>query len=268
MSLLDMFNYPFMRRALLTGLILSIALPLIGVTLVLRRTSMTGDALAHASLAGVAGGLVASVDPVVGALVAGVLASLCIEGVRRSMPRYADVAIAVVSAVGAGGAGILSSFAGNTKSLDSYLFGSIVVVSDAELAMVVVLGLAIVLFTWICRRALFVLAIDARTARTSGIRVALIDTIFAVVTGIIISISARTIGSLVVSSMLVIPVACALQLTSGYRKTIGVALIISVVSVILGLVISYYVGLKPGGTIVILGAIMLVASIFIHRLRA
>lgn len=263
----DFLNYAFMQRALLTGIILAVALPLIGVTLVLRRTSMMGDALSHISLAGVAGGLAASIDPVLGALVAGVLGAFCINTIRRQMPRYADVAIAVVSAVGAGLAGILSAYIGNTRSLDSYLFGSIVAVSDAELALVVVLGMVVLAFALLFRRALLVLAIDERTARSCGVPVVLVDTIFAVVTGVVVSISARTIGSLVVSSMLVLPVAASLQLTRGYRNAILVAVLISFVCVVIGLICSYYLGWKPGGTVVVLSAAVLVVSLIVARAR-
>lgn len=267
MLLLELFQYSFMRRALLTGLILAIVLPLIGMTLVLRRTSMMGDALSHASLAGVAGGLAASIDPVLGALIAGVLGALCIDGIRRSIPRYADVAIAVVSAVGAGLAGILSAYIGNTRSLDSYLFGSIVAVSNAELALVVALGIVVLLFVVLFRHTLFVLAIDEKTARASGVSVAVVDTLFAIMTGVAISISARAIGSLVVSSMLVLPVAASLQLARGYKNTNLCAVLISCVCVLIGLATSYFLGWKPGGTIVIMSAMVLVVSIFVHRIR-
>ena len=156
-----------MQRALLAGAALAVALPLIGVTLVLRRTSMTGDALAHCSLAGVAGGLVAGIDPVVGALVACIIASLSMEGMRRRMPRSADLTIAVVSAVGAGLAGVLSSFAGNTRSLDDYLFGSIVAVSADELRSVLVLSCGVVAFWVIARRALFSISVDESMSLSS-----------------------------------------------------------------------------------------------------
>lgn len=252
-----MLGYQFMQRALLAGAALAVTLPLIGVTLVLRRTSMTGDALAHCSLAGVAGGLVAGIDPVVGALVACVIASLSMEGMRRRMPRSADLTIAIVSAVGAGLAGILSSFAGNTRSLDDYLFGSIVAVSADELQSVLMLSCGVVAFWIVVRRALFSISVDESMARASGVRVAAVEVAFALVTGVVISISARIIGSLVVSSMLVTPVAVGLQVARSYRATIATAVVASLVSTMGGLVVSWYLALRPGGAIVLLGALIL-----------
>lgn len=256
-----MLGYAFMRRELACGVVLALVLPLVGVTLILRRTSMAGDALSHCSLAGVAGGLVTGFDPVVGALVACVIAALSIEGVRRSMPRHADVAIAVVAATGAGLAGILSSFAGNTRSLDDFLFGSLVSVSDAELAVVVVLGVLTLFALFAMRRALFVLSLDEDLARTCGVHVRLVDMAFAVVVGIVVSISARTIGSLVVSSMLVVPVAAGLQVARSYRSCLVVGVVVSLASCVAGIVASYVFGLRPGGTIVLVCVAILLGCI-------
>ena len=261
-----MLEYAFMRRALLAGILLAIALPLVGTSLVLRRTSMTGDALSHASLAGVAGGLVAGVDPVLGALVACVIASLGMEAVRRRLPRHADVAIAVASATGAGLAGVLSSAKGNSAGLDSFLFGSIVAISEEEQLMVVGLAAVVVILALLFRREVFMMSLDEGIAATAGVHTVAVGFVLAVVTGVVVSIAARVIGSLVVSSMLVIPVAAAMQVARSYRGTIVWAVGVSLFSTVTGLVASYYLGAKPGGAIVlvcvaIMGMLSLVSAL-------
>jgi len=261
-----MLEYAFMRRALLAGVLLAVALPLVGTALVLRRTSMTGDALSHASLAGVAGGLVAGVDPVLGALVACVIASLGMEVVRRRLPRHADVAIAVASATGAGLAGVLSSAKGNSAGLDSFLFGSIVAISEEEQLMVAGLATVVVLLAVLFRREVFMMSLDEGIAATAGVRTVPVGFALAVVTGVVVSIAARVIGSLVVSSMLVIPVAAAMQVARSYRGTIVWAVGVSLFSTVTGLVASYYLGAKPGGAIVlvcvaIMGVLSLVSAL-------
>ena len=261
-----MLEYAFMRRALLAGILLAIALPLVGTSLVLRRTSMTGDALSHASLAGVAGGLVAGVDPVLGALVACVIASLGMEAVRRRLPRHADVAIAVASATGAGLAGVLSSAKGNSAGLDSFLFGSIVAISEEEQLMVVGLAAVVVILALLSRREVFMMSLDEGIAATAGVHTVAVGFVLAVVTGVVVSIAARVIGSLVVSSMLVIPVAAAMQVARSYRGTIVWAVGVSLFSTVTGLVASYYLGAKPGGAIVlvcvaIMGVLSLVSAL-------
>ena len=257
-----MLEYVFMQRALAAGIILAIALPLVGSSLVLRRTSLMGDALSHCSLAGVAGGLVAGVNPVIGALVACIIASLGMEAVRRRLPRHADVAIAVVSAAGAGLAGVLSSAKGNTAGLDSFLFGSIVAVSEEDLMLVAVISLVVVIGALVFRHEIFLICMDEDLARASGVRVTIAGVALAVAAGIIVSVASRIIGSLVVSSMLVLPLVGAMQVARGYRAALVVSACTAIASVAAGLTCSYYGAVKPGGAIVLvcLGLLALLAA--------
>ena len=261
-----MLQYEFMQKAFLVGIILACSLPLIGIPIVLRRTSMTGDALAHCSLAGVAAGLLGGIDPVLGALIACIIAGLSIEAVKAKLPHYADLSIAVVSAIGAGLAGVFSSYGGTGRSLDDYLFGSIVAVDTKEIGLVVIVGIIVILFAWVMRRDLFLMALDPEAARTSGVAVRTLSILFAVVSGAAISISARAIGTLVVSSVLVLPIACSLQMAKSYRQTIAISLFVSLFIVVAGISASYYFGMRPGGAIVLLGALLLILTlVFKHH---
>lgn len=259
-----MFEYVFMQKAFITGIILAIALPCVGVTIVLKRLSMTGDALSHCSLAGVAGGILAGINPIAGSLVACVGASLGIEAIRRVIPRYSEISIAVVSAAGMGLAGVLSGFTGNTSNMNSFLFGSIVSVSDAEVVGVAILGLLAVAFSVIMRRPLLSLTLDERIARTSGVPVSLINFLFSLIIAVVIAIAARTAGALIVSSMLVIPVACAMQTAKSYRALTIHAVCYAVGSTLMGLTVSYYFGLKPGGTIILIEVALLVILLVVR----
>ncbi len=260
-----MLQYEFMQKAFLVGIILACSLPLIGIPIVLRRTSMTGDALAHCSLAGVAAGLLGGIDPVLGALIACVIAGLSIEAVKVKLPHYADLSIAVVSAIGAGLAGVFSSYGGTGRSLDDYLFGSIVAVDNKEMSLVVIVGILVICFAWIMRRDLFLMALDSEAARTSGVAVRTLSVLFAVISGAAISISARAIGTLVVSSVLVLPIASALQLAKSYKQTIAISVLISLFIVVAGISLSFYFGMRPGGAIVLLGAFILIISLFAKK---
>ena len=139
---MSILQYGFMQRAFLVGILLAVITPCIGITIVLKRMSMIGDALSHSSLAGVVLGLILGVNPVAGA-------ALGIEAIRKKIPRYSEVAISIVMSAGIGLAGVLSGFVENGASLNSFLFGSIVSISEGELALVVVISvlvLAAVLF--------------------------------------------------------------------------------------------------------------------------
>ena len=140
-----MFEYVFMQRGLMVGVLLGAVIPLIGVTVVLRRLSMIGDALSHTSLAGVAGGLIAGISPVVGAVVACLAGALCVEGVRRRFKEQSELAVAIVMAAGIGLAGVLSGFVPNSSSFNSFMFGSILTVSAQETHIIMAIS---VLAVW------------------------------------------------------------------------------------------------------------------------
>lgn len=130
---MEILQYTFMQRAFLSGILLAVITPFIGITIVLKRMSMIGDALSHASLAGVALGLILGINPVAGAGVICILAALGIESIRKKLPRYSEMAITIIMSAGIGLAGVLSGYVKSSANFNSFLFGSIVSVSREEL---------------------------------------------------------------------------------------------------------------------------------------
>lgn len=256
-----MFEYAFMQRAFVAGVILGVAVPCIGVVVVLKRLSMIGDALSHTSLAGVAGGLIAGIDPVLGATIACLGAAGVVEVIRRRFEGRAELAIAVVMSCGIGLAGVLSGFVPNAASFSSFLFGSIVTVDDGELKAVAAVGLAVLAVCALMRKELFAVALDERAARVAGVRVRLVNAVFVVVCALAVSVASRTVGALIVSSMMVVPVACALQVARSWRQTIAISCGIGAAITAAGLAASFELGLKPGGTIVLIGVAVLALTI-------
>jgi zinc transport system permease protein len=252
------FAFAFMRRAMLTGVLLAIIVPCIGLIVVLKRLSLMGDALSHTSLAGVTAGLLFNINPVAGAMVASAAAALGIEAIRRRIPQYSEMATAIILSAGIGIAGVLSGFVKNAANFNSFLFGSIVSISAFEMYMVVGISIAVLLVFVLLYRELFYIALDERSARLSGVPVKLVNFIFTILTAVTVSIAARTVGALIVSSLMVVPVACAMQIAKSYRQTLLYSIGHALVFTIAGLYVSYYLGLKPGGTIVLLGVIYLV----------
>ena len=168
---MSIFEYPFMQRAFLVGILLALIIPCVGIVIVLKRLSMIGDALSHTSLAGVAAGLLFNINPVLGATAACVAAAFGIEAIRKKLPRYAEMSIAIILSAGVGLAGVLSGFVRSAASFNSFLFGSIVAISDGELYTVAVVSGIIVLAFLFLYKELFYLALDERAARMSGIPV-------------------------------------------------------------------------------------------------
>ncbi len=261
-----MLEYLFMQRALLAGVLLAVIIPCIGIIVVLKRLSMIGDALSHTSLAGVAGGLVMGVNPILGAVVATIFAALGIEAVRKRMPQYAEMSIAIIMSAGIGLAGVLSGFVKNAANFNSFLFGSIVSISDFELLLVVAISVAVMLAFLLLYKELFYLALDERAARLAGVPVKTVSFLFTILTAVTVSIAARTVGALVVSSLMVIPVACAMQLRKSFRTTLFFSIGFAVFFTVAGLFIAYYARLRPGGTIVLLGVVTLIVILIVRSL--
>ena len=236
--MIEMLQYGFMQRAFITGILLAVIAPLIGITIVLKRMSMIGDALSHASLAGVALGLLLGINPILGAMGICLFAALGVEAIRRKIPRYSEMAISIIMSTGIGLAGILSGFVKNGTNFNSFLFGSIISISKDELKIVCVI---------------------------SGVPVKTINFIFTLLTALTVSIASRTVGTLIVSSMLVIPIACGMQVGRSYKAVMIIGVITALVTTVIGLTLSYYVGLKPGGTIVLLEVVCFLILALISR---
>ncbi len=262
----ELFQYEFMRNAFIVGILISLIIPCIGVVVVLKRLSMIGDTLSHISLAGVAAGLVTGINPVAGAVTFSILAAFGIEKIRKLFSQYTEVSLAVMMAAGVGIAGILSGFIKNSSSFTSFLFGSIVAVSKFELVIVLFLSIIVLLTFILLFRELFYITFDEESAKLAGIRVNEINFIFMLLTAATISISARTVGALVISSLMVVPVATAIQIARSYKQTVLYSIIFALISTISGLYISFYADFKPGATIVLVGVILLLIVMLIKKI--
>ena len=260
-----MFEFEFMRRAFLIGILLAVIMPCIGVTIVLKRLSMVGDALSHSSLAGVAAGLALGINPILGAIVITVLSGLSIDIIRKKFPRYSEISIAIMMSAGIGLAGVLSGVVDNSAGFTSFLFGSIVAITNFELYMVVVLVFVVLISFLILYKELMYISFDEEGARLAGISVKRVNFIFTILTSLTVALASRTVGALIVSSMMVIPVACAMRFSKSYKMTIIFAILFAVAFTIIGLTLSFYYGFKPGGTIVLTGVITLIISMIVKK---
>ena len=265
--MLEMFQYEFMRRAFIVGALLAIILPCIGLTIVLKRLSMIGDTLSHSSLAGLNIGLVAGINPILSSIIFCIIAGFSIEFIRKRLKSYQEISTVIILAASIGIAGLFSSLVKNASSISSYLFGSIVTISDGEFYLILAVSIFVILLYKIMYTRLFLSVFDIRNAKILGINTNFINFLITFLTAVTISLAARTIGSLIVSSLLVIPVICAMQYTKTYKKTLILSIIFSFIFVYAGLIISYFLNLKPGSVIVLLSVICLLISISIKTKR-
>jgi len=264
---MNIFNYDFMIRALWVGILVGLMAPLIGQTIVLRRMSMVGDAVAHTTLAGVAIGLILGIDPLISSLVTALLGVFLIDVLRKRLPHYADVSIAILMSLGIGLAGTLSSFVRDTNRFTAFLFGSIVAISQEEVFLITIVVLIVVVVYRLFYKEIFAMTFDENLAQHSGVNVKLVNLIFMIMLGVTLSIAAKTVGTLILSSLLILPVASALQLSKSYKSTLVWSILFSLFYMVGGLVLSFYLGAKPGGTVVLLAVLTYLALLPIRRLR-
>ncbi|MBP5694485.1 MAG: metal ABC transporter permease [Bacilli bacterium] len=258
-----MLTYSFMQIAFVVAILLGASLPLIGSGIVYKRLSSSGDALAHSSLAGVAIGLVSGLNPLLISVITCVVSFLIIELLRKKFSKFSEVGVVVVLSTAIGIAGILSNYA-KASNFDSYLFGSIILISNVELIAAIILTVGVLLFSILCYSQFFSGLYSENEAKISGTKVGLYNFIHSLLLSITIAVGAKIVGSLVVSSMVVLPTAIALQFKKGYKATLLISVVVSLISMLSGLTISYYADWSSGATIVLVTVILLVL-VFIFR---
>jgi len=265
--MLEFFAYGFMQRAFLAGIIIALLCSSIGVFIVLRRMALLGDGLAHISFGGIAAGMLFGIYPILSALVFSLLGALGIQKLKR-MKVYSDAAIAIFFSFGlAIGVVLISLSHGFTADLFSYLFGSILAVSAMDILIIAAVGTAVLVIVALFYKELFYITFDEHSAQAAGLPVDRLDTLLVVLTALAVVLSMRVVGILLVSSLLVIPASTSLLLFKSFKKTIAGSMIVSVASVVVGLVAAYYLDLAAGGSIVMVLVAGFVVAIIYKKIR-
>lgn len=262
-----MFEFEFMRRTMLVGALLGVMIPLIGIIMVNRKTSMMGDALSHTALAGVAFGLILGFDPMIGAAIICIIAAFVIEAIRKRFPQYGDMATAVIMSTGLGLAAILSDFTPGGNSLESYLFGSISAASPFDVALISIIFVVVVVTSILNYSGLLYISINPNLARLGGVNTKLVNNIFTLFSALIIAISCKIVGVLLVASLLVLPVATALLVARSYKQIYFFSICLGLAYMLVGLTLSWHLDIKPGGAIIILAVSGLIIFSLISQFR-
>nr|WSX51940.1 metal ABC transporter permease [Streptomyces sp. NBC_00974] len=251
---MDLLNYAFMQRALIAAALVGITAPAIGTYLVQRRQAVMGDGIGHVAMTGVALGFLLNASPVWTATLVAVVGAVGMELIRSRGKTSGDIALAMLFYGGLAGGVMIINLApgGSTANLTSYLFGSITTVSAEDITAVVVLALFVVAVTVGLRRQLFAVCQDEEFARVTGLPVRALNLLMAVTAAVTVTVAMRIVGLLLVSAMMVIPVAAAQRVTRGFTATLSVAMVIGVLVSLSGTAATYYIDAPSGGTIVLL----------------
>ncbi|BDM67408.1 ABC transporter [Streptomyces nigrescens] len=250
---MDILNYAFMQRALIAALIVGITAPAIGIYLVQRRQALMGDGIGHVALTGVGLGFLLNQSPVWVATAVAVAGSVVMELIRWYGKTRGDLALAMLFYGGmAGGVMLMNlSDAGSNANLGTYLFGSITTVSPQDMTTIYVLAALVLAITVGLRRQLFAVCQDEEFARVTGLPVRLLNLLIAVTAAVTVTVAMRVVGLLLVSALMVIPVAAAQQISRSFAVTFSVAVAIGVAVTLTGTTTSYYVDVPSGATIVL-----------------
>lgn len=261
-SPLDILTSDLLRYPLIIAVLIGLTAPVVGTYLVQKRLSLLGDGLGHVALTGVAVGWLVgawlSASPadllaIPGALIASVIGAVLIEYVREVSHTSRDVALAILFYGGiAGGVVIIQLAGGTSQNLMGYLFGSLSTVTALDTVISAVLAVVVLAIGVGLSGLLAAVTGDEEFARASGLPVRTVNILIAVMAALTVTLSMRIVGALMVSALMIVPVAAAQHVVVGFARTMRTAMVIAVVCAVGGLLITVYVDLPPGGVIVLL----------------
>lgn len=248
---MDVLSYPFMQRALIAAVLTGLIAPTIGVYIVQKRLSLLGDGLGHVALAGVGLALLTGTSPLPVAITVALVGSALIEYLRQNQRASGDVGLAILFYGGLAGGVFMSGLAG-AGGLNQYLFGSITTISNNDLVMIVVLTVVALVISLGLADRLFAVSTDEEYARTLGLRVGFYNYLTVILAAVAISLSMRTVGLLLVSALMVVPVAASRNLISGFWWSLLAAMGIGLTAAAGGIIGSFYWNAPPGALIVLI----------------
>ncbi|MEM3143904.1 MAG: metal ABC transporter permease [Candidatus Nitrosotenuis sp.] len=259
---LEIFTYSFMQKGLIAGVAIAILCSMMGTFLVLRRFSLFGDALAHMAFGGISVGMLTGIYPLWTAFIVSILGALGITKLRKSTKISGDAAIAVLLVSGFGIGVLLISITGGFKvDLFSFLFGSILLISTEDTLLVVGISASVIAALAVLRKPLLHMTFDEEQAKISGLNVDKLNYVFIILASITVITSMRLVGILLISALIVLPNITSMMFGKSFRNTMLLSMSISVISVVSGIIISYYLDLAPSGTIVMISVAILVVAL-------
>ncbi|GGG84423.1 metal ABC transporter permease [Staphylococcus pragensis] len=268
-----LLNFDFMRYSLISGILIGFIAPLIGAFIVVRRLSLIADALSHVTLGGISFGMfiltlspaLAFINPMWFGILFAIVGALLIEKLRTSYTNYQEIAIPIIMSAGIALSAIFISLAdGFNQEIVGLLFGSISAVNLSDLLTIIVISIIVVLFIILFYKELFILSFDEEYSKVINIP-KWIQFLFIVIVAMVISASMRVVGILLVSALITLPIAIAMRITKGFKQLIILSIIIGESSVILGLILAFYMNISPGGVIVVLLVLLLGITMLYQR---
>ena len=256
-AVLEMLSYPFMVRALIGGILISLCASLLGVSLVLKRYSMIGDGLSHVSFGALSIALAIGWSPLKLSIPVVVLAAFFLLRITENGKVKSDAAIAMISASAlAVGIVVTSLTTGMTTDVSSYMFGSILAMSREDTYLSVVLSLVVLGMFVICYNKVFAVTFDESFAKATGVRVSAYNLLIAVLTAITIVLGMRMMGAMLISSLVIFPALTSMRVFKSFFGVVVSSGVVSVVCFFIGLILSYVYSIPAGASVVVVNLAM------------
>ena len=268
MNILQMFSYPFMQRALIAGVLVSLCAALLGVPLVLKRYSMIGDGLSHVSFGALAIAVALGVTPLYFSIPVVILAAFFLLRMASHPHWNSDAAIAAVSASAlAIGILVISRTTGMTTDVDNYMFGSVLAMTKGDVALSVVLSVTVLALYLLFYHQIFAVTFDESFSRATGLKVEACNTLLAILTALTIVLGMRMMGALLISSLIIFPALSSMRLFKRFSLVILCAAILSVVCFCVGMVGSYQFDTPVGASVVVANLAAFLLFCLIQKIR-
>jgi len=264
--MVEFLNHGFIQKALIAGFFISMLCSMLGVFLVLRNLSLIGDGLSHVTFGSIAIGILFKSYPFYIAIPIVMASAMGIMKLKEKARLLGDAAIGIVSSLGIASGVFISSVAGGFNiDLFSYLFGNILAINWTEVIISIFLSIIFIFLISIFYQELLFITFDEESAKVSGVNVHRINTMLYLMTAVTVVLAMKAVGILLVTALLILPSVTALQLSRGFKATLFISSIIGVFSVISGIVISFFLDLPTGATIVLLNFLFFALSLFYKR---
>lgn len=258
--ILEILEFEFAQRALIASLLIGLVAPLVGTYLVQRRLALLGDGAGHVALTGVGLAIFFGWAPIPLALISATLGTILIELIRDRSKTAGDLALALIFYGGIAGGVFFASLSpgGTSAALNSYLFGSLTTASREDLIYLILISLIIITTIYLWGNNIFAVGIDTDIAKVQGIPVKVSAVVLAVLSALTVVVGMRVVGLLLVSAIMIIPVAAAQQISNSFKSTMGIAALLGLLSSLTGLLIAFFVDIPPGPTIVMVSLVIFV----------
>ncbi len=251
-EIVQMFSYPFIVRAFVVGILVSLCAALLGVSLVLKRYSMIGDGLSHVSFGALSVAVAMGLAPLKVSIPVVVIAAFFLLRLRENGPMRSDAAIAVMSAASlAIGVTVTAVTTGMTTDVCSYMFGSILVMNQEDVILSILLSCLVLGMFLLCYHKIFAVTFDESFARATGVKVNFYNSLIAVLTAVTIVLGMRMMGAMLISSLIIFPALTSMRLLKSFKSVVICSGILSVVCFSIGLICSYFFNTPAGASVVL-----------------